>query len=244
MKEWKIRWGISLLVAGIGIYLIHFIVWRDPEHLFFWGVEDLAFAFIEVLIFTFVIHELMNQRQKQALREKLNMVIGAFFSEVGTELLKFFSDMDPQGDRIGSQLKIDKEWSDEEFDKVIRKIKQIDFEIDGRRGNLLALQKFLNEKRAFLLRLLENPNLLEHESFTDLLWAIFHLGEELLARKDLAHISDKDLEHLEGDIKRAYGYLIEQWLEYMKHLKANYPFLFSLALRTNPFDPDAHPEFA
>lgn len=244
MKGWKVRWAILLLVTGLIIYSIHFIIWRDPEHILFWGIEDLAFAFIEVLLFSLVIHELMNQREKKALREKLNMVIGAFFSEVGTELLKFFSDMDPQEDRIGSQLKIDKEWSDEEFDNVIRNIRNTDFEIDGRRGNLKALQRFLKEKRGFLLRLLENPNLLEHESFTDLLWAIFHLGEELSARKDLDHISDKDLEHLEGDIKRAYGRLIEQWLQYMKHLKANYPFLFSLALRTNPFDPDAHPEFS
>jgi len=30
-----------------------------------------------------------------------------------------------------------------------------------------------------LLGLLGNPNLLEHDSFTDLLWAVFHLMEEL-----------------------------------------------------------------
>jgi len=29
-----------------------------------------------------------------------------------------------------------------------------------------------------------------------------------------------------------------QWLAYMKHLKKEYPYLFSLAVRTNPFDPD------
>jgi len=47
-----------------------------------------------------------------------------------------------------------------------------------------------------VLRLLENPNLLEHEAFTE-------------------------------------------WLSHMEHLKSDYPYLFSLAVRSNPFDPNA-----
>jgi len=33
--------------------------------------------------------------------------------------------------------------------------------------------------------------------------------------------------------------LANEWVDYMRHLKNNYPFLFSLAMRTNPFDQDA-----
>ena len=29
---------------------------------------------------------------------------------------------------------------------------------------------------------------------------------------------------------------MSEWIVYMKYLKNNYPFLFSLAVRTNPFD--------
>ena len=46
-------------------------------------------------------------------------------------------------------------------------------------GNLDELKLFLISKRNFLLMLLENPNLLEHDAFTDLLRAVFHLTEEL-----------------------------------------------------------------
>jgi len=45
-----------------------------------------------------------------------------------------------------------------------------------------------------------------------------------------------------GDVRRAYGLLASEWLSYMKHLRDNYPYLFSLAMRTNPFDPQASPE--
>jgi len=33
--------------------------------------------------------------------------------------------------------------------------------------------------------------------------------------------------------------LVHEWLDYMKYLKKNYPYLFSLAVRTNPFDRNA-----
>jgi hypothetical protein len=89
--------------------------------------------------------------------------------------------------------------------------------------------------------LLENPNLLEHESFTELLWAVFHLTEETACRVDLKQLPDTDCQHLSGDIKRVYGLLISEWLAYMKHLRDNYPYLFHLAARTNPFNPDASP---
>ena len=48
---------------------------------------------------------------------------------------------------------------------------------------LVNLHNFLAKKREILLHLLENPNLLEHESFTDLLWAVFHLSDELCRAK-------------------------------------------------------------
>ena len=90
-----------------------------------------------------------------------------------------------------------------------------------------------------MLRLLGNPTLLEHDAFTDLLWAVFHLTEELASRKLFDDIPDSDLKHIHGDIARAYTLLMNQWLEYMKHLNASYPYLFSLAMRKSPFNPQA-----
>ena len=90
--------------------------------------------------------------------------------------------------------------------------------------------------------LLENPNLLEHDTFTDTLWAVFHLTDELAHREDLKSLPETDVRHLSGDIDRAYKCIVAEWLEYMKHLKRDYPYLFSLAVRTNPFDPAARVE--
>jgi hypothetical protein len=99
-------------------------------------------------------------------------------------------------------------------------------------------------KRKFLLALLENPNLLEHETFTELLRAVFHLMDELDHREDLTQLPRADYLHLSSDTARAYGLLIQEWLKYMQHLMNNYPYLFSLALRMNPFDPEARVEIS
>ena len=91
---------------------------------------------------------------------------------------------------------------------------------------------------------MENPNLLEHESFTNLLWAVFHLTEELAYRRTVERLARADAAHIAGDIKRAYELLTLEWLAYMKRLQKDYPYLFSLAVRTNPFDPGASVEVA
>jgi hypothetical protein len=44
------------------------------------------------------------------------------------------------------------------------------------------------------------------------------------------------------DINRGYRLLVFEWVTYMEHLKEHYPYLFSLAMRTNPFDPEAQAE--
>jgi hypothetical protein len=93
---------------------------------------------------------------------------------------------------------------------------------------------FLIQKRQFLLALLENPNLLEHERFTDLLWATFHLTEELEVRESLSGLPEADIKHVAVDIQRVYCHLIVEWLFYVEHLKANYPFPLFTRFKNTP----------
>ncbi len=205
-------------------------------------MTSFAFIPISVLFVTLIINRLLIIMEKRAILEKLNMIIGAFFSEVGTRLLKSFSDFDPNSDKIRNNLVLTNDWSGKNFLSVSKRLKNYDYRIESQRGDLENLRSFLIGKRDFLLRLLENPTLLEHESFTELLRAVFHLNEELTNRADVKQLPDTDYEHLSGDIKRAYVLLISEWLAYMKHLRDDYPYLFSLAMRTNPFDQNASPE--
>ena len=89
--------------------------------------------------------------------------------------------------------------------------------------------------KAFLLDLLENQNLLEHESFTDMLWAVFHVADELKSRGDLKSLSSVEVEHLSEDMVRAYTAMVMEWISYIIYLKDEYPFLYATAIRKNPF---------
>lgn len=237
--NWQIVFGLSLILLSVILYFVHYAIFRNIHYIFTYLIGHLAFLPIHVLLVTLVIHQLLKIREKRAMLKKMNMVIGAFFSEVGTRLLKSFPDFDVHYEKIRENLIITNDWSEREFSDVRNRLKSYDYKIDSQKGDLESLKSFLLDRRDFLLGLLENPNLLEHESFTDLLWAVFHLTEELANRSDVKQLSVTDYVHLSGDIKRAYVLLISEWLAYMKHLKDNYPYLFSLSVRTNPFDPNA-----
>jgi hypothetical protein len=239
--RWQIILGLSLVVLSVVFYFIHYAIFRDPHHIFIYLIGDIAFVFIEVLLVTLIIHQLLSVREKRARLEKLNMVIGVFFSEIGADLVTYFSDFDPKLERIKQELIVRPNWSEKEFSALSKRLKSYDYGVEIQKVELEYLRDFLIGKRDFLLRLLENPNLLEHESFTELLRAVFHLTEELQNREDISQLPDSDYEHLAGDIRRAYVLLVQHWLDYMKHLKDNYPYLFSLAMRTNPFDQSASP---
>lgn len=237
--NWQVVLGVSLIALSILFYLAHYVIFRDAHHIFIFLIGDIAFVFTEVLLVSLIIHRLLSLRERRMRLEKMNMVIGAFFSEVGTQLLAFLSDFDTQVEKIGKELIVTNEWSDKEFEEVISRLKNYDYRIDIKSPHIEDLREFLLRKRDFLLRLLENPNLLEHEAFTGLLHPVFHLTEELTARGNLRDLPPKDLTHLSIDVRRVYVLLVHQWLDYMRYLKANYPYLFSFAMRTNPFDRSA-----
>ncbi len=221
------------------LYLIHYAIFRDPHHIFIYLLGDIAFMPIEVLLVAIIVHRVLEAREKRTRMEKLNMVIGAFFSEMGMQLLRTFSRFDAACRKIQECLAAEADWKEEDFRSARQKLEQYRCAI-GRDDRILEeLREFLVSKREFLLTLLENPTLLEHETFTDLLWAVFHLTEELKYRYLLEELPEADHEHLCNDIDRAYGLLLREWLAYLEHLKENYPYLFSLAVRMNPLDPEA-----
>lgn len=239
--NWQLLLGISLIVLSVLIYGLHYLIFRDAHHIFIYLVGDIAFVPIEVLMVTLIIHRLLSDREKKAMLKKLNMVIGAFFSEVGLKLIPSFAAFDHKSDEFKKDLSGMKDWKDTDFKNAEERINDYRLHIDCSLGDLRELRDFLSQRRNFLLRLLENPNLLEHETFTELLWAVFHLTEELEYRQDLDKLPSSDLEHIAGDIKRVYILLLSRWVDYVMHLKNHYPYLYSLAVRTNPLDKDASP---
>lgn len=200
--------GIVLIIVGIGTFLT---------------------------IITNVTQMLIQRGQNRLRVRRLNMIIGVFFTEVGNQLLHIFTQYDPQINEVRKDCLINQACSEADFVHLKGQLQRHEYNIDPKSMDLEILSEFLAQKGDLLLRQIENPDLIEHESFTDLLWAVVHLRDELMSRKSLLNLPEADLEHLANDAKRAYSALVRRWVDYLQHLKRSYPYLFSLALRTNPF---------
>ncbi len=237
--RWQILLGIFLIFLSILFYFLHYVVFQDSHHIFIFLLSDIAFIPIEVLLVTLIIHQLLSNHEKKHIMEKLNMLIGVFFGEMGTALVAEFSDLDENLEKIKQKLLLNNNWSKKDFSQLKKQLNSHDYQINTKNLNLAELKSFLHKKRHFLMNIIENPNLLEHETFTDLLLAVLHLVEELEHRENFDNLPESDLEHLRGDIERAYKLLVYEWVVYMQYMKKDYPYLFSLALRMNPFDQNA-----
>jgi hypothetical protein len=240
-RSWKTYITLVLLTSSALLSILHVLIFRDPPTLFFYIALDIVFVPIQVLLVTVIIERLLSERDKQLVLKKMNMVIGAFFGEVGNKLIGQMGSTCIDFSKLEEILAINPHWDSNDYKAAVDFIEKYECRFDSSRAELRDLKKLLLEKRNFILGLLQNPNLLEHDKFTDLLWAICHLTEELEARTDIGGLPQSDLRHIEADVQRAFGLLIREWLAYMEHLKQDYPYMYSLSVRLNPFNPDASP---
>jgi hypothetical protein len=230
----------ALVAASIALYAIDWAAYADLRaSMGFYTLLDVAFIPINVLIVSLVINRLLAARERQALLHKMNMVIGAFFSQTGSDLIGRLSAFDADLDEDRPHLLFDGSWQPRDFEVHRLAVCSDRHRMDLAAGDIGALRDALAVQRPFIVGLLQNGNLLEHASFTDMLWAVSHLSEELSARDGLSDVSAPDRAHLELDMARAYGRLLGEWLSYVRHLKAHYPYLYSFVVRSNPFDPES-----
>jgi hypothetical protein len=241
-SKWQYRFAAALLALSVVLYAMRWLLFPgDALHneMVRFLVGDVAFVFVQVLLVTLFIDRIIRAREREETLRKLNMVIGAFFSQTGAALLGQLARADARLPEVHAQFVPKGSWRAEDYARARAALRDHTAEIDLTACDLARLRDSLAEQRSFMISLLANEALLEHESFSDLLWALTHLGEELALRPGLADLEPADARHIAGDVKRAYTLLGAEWLSYMRHLQEAYPFLFSLAVRTNPLDPAA-----
>lgn len=227
--------SIACLALSAILYGVDYLIFRDAHTLFLYLISSLAFLPLEIFIVVLIIERIIDQSERKAKLQKLNMVLGAFFNDVGNTLLRGLLDNFDNKAEISKHLNLKENWGRKEFQEATEYAANLKIKIDHRDMKLAELKVFFAQKREFLMTLLGNPSLLEHDHFTDLLWAVTHLDEELESRSSVENLPEADLLHLAGDIERLYGRLVIEWLDYIEHLHTNYRFLYSLVLRTHPF---------
>ena len=240
-QRWMLIAGALLLSCSVLLYLADYALFHDLRYLLVTLVGNLAFLPLEVLLVVLILERLLAEREKKGLLAKMNMLIGMFFSDLGIELLGKLTAAIQGKDELRPRLAVSKDWTSRDYAAAEDFVKHFAGAVDVGQLDLSRLRDLLVGHRALLARLLANPNLLEHEEFTELLWAVSHLREELAARPSLDGLPESDRQHLAGDVRRVYAHLTLEWLRYCRHLQSAYPYIFSIVVRTHPLQerPDA-----
>jgi hypothetical protein len=168
---WLIGFGIALLVISLLLLGAHYALFEDVHWLEKYVVFELAFLPIDVIVVTLILDTLLTAKERKERLEKMNMVIGLFFSEVGVSLLRKITARGQEIGRIQAELARVGDLSPPEYAKLKSTLADFPYNPDMRPQDLAELKELLTAHRGFLVRLLENPVLLEHEEFTSALQA-------------------------------------------------------------------------
>ncbi len=225
---------VTLTTVSAMIYAIQYVLFHDIHDTFFLMLQDMAFLPFQALIVSLVINKFLNITERRRTTKKINVIISTFFVESGVEMMMEISRFDQNHLKECELIQMN-ELEHKDVKTAKKLVENFEYNFQVKSEKLGELASIMDKNRGFLLKLLENPNLLEHEAFTDMLWAVFHVADELKTRGDLKTLSESDTSHLAVDLQRAYKAMVKEWIGYIYYLKEEYPFLYTIAIRKNPF---------
>jgi hypothetical protein len=217
---------ILILISFI-MFLIHDLIFGQLENTIYYSFMNLCFIPINILGVTLVFEKLVERRARIERLNKLNMLVGLFFSDIGFTLLKIIAVGDDKIRYLGLDFNDLKSCND--------KLSDHEHDIQFEMLDYPKLKELVIGGRDILSNLIVNENILEHETFADLLMALMHLRDEILFIQHKEQLTHDDCVHIKSDLIRVYKALTVQWISYLSHLKHFYPYQYSGAIKFNPF---------
>ncbi len=122
---WYLQLSFFLLTITIGVYSVQILIFKIPDQTGFYFFQDLAFLPIEVLLVTILIDRLLKRRDKSNILNKMNMVVGIFFGELGHSLLQDLYRMDKENAEEIKNIFKDLDTKKSKFKLLKRKIENL-----------------------------------------------------------------------------------------------------------------------
>lgn len=231
MKKFKYYIIISLVLILLSaiMFVFHYIVFGQALNTAYYSLMNLCFIPINSLVVTLILENLIEYKSRQERLEKLNMLVGIFFTEVGSKLMHLIILADKDAKNLITTF--------DDFKKNKNILISYEYSIDIKDIDLESIKDLLVKNSNLFINLISNESIHNHEVFTDLLMSVIHLRDEILFYENDKG-NELDISHLELDIKRVYENIAMQWLYYLEYLSKNYPFLYNNAIRVNPFKVD------
>ena len=143
--SWKLKFSILMVLLIIIIYGSNYLVLGDAEHIISYVWTHLGFIPVDILLVAFLLDEIIERKEKEAMLEKLDMLMSTFFSEVGNELINQLSTVNKYKAST-ENLKSIKNWEDKDYENKLNELKSstVDFS---------AIDMGLEDREEFLEKL-------------------------------------------------------------------------------------------
>ena len=146
--RWYLYFSAALVGISAGFYLMQIAIFHKIEDTFFYMLQDIAFVPVQVLLVTIILNQLLTMREKRVLLKKLNMLIGTFYIEVGTSLMKqlftFGTDLSP----IRENMLVSGAWKEKDFMNARTAVKYAHYGIDHIFSRLFLLHYMYGKDRS------------------------------------------------------------------------------------------------
>jgi len=226
---------LLLLCASALLYAIHYLIFRDLHHLAIFGLHELAFVPLEVILVTLGLDQLVEKTHREEARSKVSIIETLYFNESGGTMLRYLTSFDPDAARLRELLQVTEDWHSSDFRQAIRQLKSYPFLLDLDRIDFFGLHYHLSQRHEYYRSMLENPALTQSESFTEMIMKIYLLWEELDGRTNLYQLPEKDRNYLAELLHEIYRELTEYWLDNVYNHSIHNRFRLHRAIESNPF---------
>ncbi|CEN92556.1 hypothetical protein [Paraclostridium sordellii] len=228
MKKIRYYFVISFILIALSavMFLIHYLVFGQALNTAYYSLMNLCFIPINSLVVTIILEKLIDYRAKKDRIEKINMLVGIFFTEVGGKLMHLIIDSDKDAKNYITNF--------EDLNNIKKCLNEYDYKVDMNNIDLCSIKNILLENNNLFVTLISNENVFQHQIFTDLLMSVVHLRDEIIFMEKDDNL-ELNINHLENDVVRVYKNISIQWISYLEYLNKSYPFLYNNAIRVNPF---------
>lgn len=226
---------LLLLCVSALLYAIHYLIFRDLHHLAIFGLHELAFVPLEVILVTLGLDQLVEKTHREEARSKVSIIETLYFNESGGTMLRYLTSFDPDAARLRELLQVTEDWHSSDFRQAIRQLKSYPFLLDLDRIDFFGLHYHLSQRHEYYRSMLENPALTQSEAFTEMIMKIYLLWEELDGRTNLYQLPEKDRSYLAELLHEIYRELTEYWLDNVYNHSIHNRFRLHRAVESNPF---------
>lgn len=216
----------GLVFLSLALNFVHWIIYRDLKYITHYFLLHLSFLPIHALVIGLIIEELVSYRENAHRQRKLNLFLGIFFRQIGTDFLIRIADMLDNRKEFDELIVVGEDWKARRFRKARNEVKHFTPRMKASGEDIIDLMELLKSHEEQIMSMTRNPLVLEFETLHGSLMSLFHLTEEMHFRQPLYRLEQSEVNHLARDAGKSLTQLAVLWLFYMEHLKDTHPSLF------------------